>query len=78
MGAGSHSGAGDQSKPCGPPRFSPLHQVSFTSRAPSLPIDSHVRFSPAPLDNPLFCLTKSQNAGLHPHELAHLNHWQVI
>lgn len=33
---------------------------------------------PLPLVNPLFCLTKSQNAGLYPQELAHLKHWQVI
>lgn len=33
---------------------------------------------PLPLVSPLFCLTKSQNAGLYPQELAHLKHWQVI
>lgn len=48
------------------------HQVSFVSRVPLSHSRQSCQSPPPTLVNPLFCLTKSQNAGLHPDELSSL------
>lgn len=55
-----------------PPTLSLVPSASFPSRALSPTAGSGFRSPHPPLMNPLFCLTKSQNAGRHPKELSSL------